>query len=338
MNIRFAPIRLLAAAALVLTASAANAVTAAALERQHPGVGEFVEEVVEKHNLDQEEVLSLLAKGERRQEIIDAISRPAEAKPWFEYRPIFMNRRRIDEGVKFWNEHQRLLAEVEEKYGVPAEIIVAIIGVETSYGRITGGYPVVDALVTLAFHYPPRARFFRGELEEFLLLGKEERLPLDKLLGSYAGAMGMGQFISSSYRAYAVDFDDDGRRDLWRSDADAIASVANYFKAHKWQPGGRITMPALVDDESARAPEDVPLRPEFTVDQVSRWGFRPSAPVPGSEKVTLLSLETQSGTEHWLAFENFYVITRYNHSPLYAMAVTQLSRAIAAQRGEPVQP
>lgn len=316
----------------LLASMTAVAATTDSLENRHPGASEFVTEVVEKHDLDQEKVLQVLAQGERRQEIIDAISRPAEAKPWHQYRPIFMTERRIREGVEFWADHQDLLDEVAERYGVPPRIIVAIIGVETSYGRITGGYPVVDALVTLAFHYPPRARFFRGELEEFILLGEEEALPLAELKGSYAGAMGLGQFISSSYRAYAVDFDEDGKRDLWRSDADAIASVANYFKAHKWRPGEAIAVRAEKNAAASSGPSEMPLKPEFSLEQVQRWGYRPIGPVDAEKNVTVLSLETEEGNEHWLAFDNFYVITRYNHSPLYAMAVNQLSEAIAARR------
>ncbi len=213
------------------------------LDARHPGGAAFVAEVSQRHGLAADAVSELLAGAERRQEIIDAITRPAEAKPWRDYRPIFVTPERIRDGIAFWAENHELLQRVEAEFGVPPQVVVAIIGVETNYGRITGRFRVLDALATLAFHYPPRSKFFRSELEHFLLLGQEESLPLDELTGSYAGAMGLGQFISSSYRSYAVDFDQDGQRDLWGSRADAIASVANYFRRHGWRPGQPVASP-----------------------------------------------------------------------------------------------
>ena len=296
------------------------------LEERHPGAAEFIEEMVSEHGMDRDRVTTLLESAERRQDIIDAMTRPAEAKPWHQYRPIFITERRINDGVAFWRENEELLKQVEAEFGVPVEIIVAIVGVETSYGRITGRYRVIDALATLAFHYPKRAKFFRSELVHYLKLGDEESLPLDTIQGSYAGAMGLGQFISSSYRSYAVDFDGDGRRDLWQSRPDAIASVANYFKRHGWRTDGPVTTRAVVAD-GARTLTDVPLKPAYPVEQLAEWGYQADDGVAG-EVATLLELEASDETEFWIGYHNFYVISRYNHSALYSMAVWQLSQSI----------
>lgn len=317
--------------AMLLLSLASLGLSNVSLDAKHPGMDAFVADMMKKHGMDGDKIRGLLGQAKKRQDILDAISRPAEAKPWHDYRPIFLTQKRIDDGVAFWTENEALLNEVAEAFGVPQEIVVAIIGVETSYGRITGRYPVVDSLTTLAFHYPPRSRFFKSELEQYLLLGEEESLPLDELKGSYAGAMGMGQFISSSYREYAVDFDDDGKRDLWQSKADAIASVANYFKAHRWRPGGPIVSRARVED--GRTLEDLPLKPSYPVSQMVDWGYAPEDDIDPAELATLIVLDGKDGTEHWIAYENFYVISRYNHSALYSMAVVQLSEAIMRKKG-----
>lgn len=297
----------------------------AGLDATHPGASEFIDEVSQRHELPRQEVADLLAGAELKQSIIKAISRPAEAKPWSEYRPIFITNRRINDGVEFWRENADLLAEVEHQYGVPAWLIVAITGVETSYGRIQGSFRVLDALATLAFHYPPRARFFRSELEQYLLLGREERLALDELKGSYAGAMGLGQFISSSYRAYAVDHDGDGRRDLWGSRADALASIANYFRRHGWQPGQPVAE-QVTPAAGARTLTDLSLKPQFPVNQLAEWGYPASA--DEQTPATLVQLSGASGPEVWVTYQNFYAISRYNHSALYSLAVYQLGQAI----------
>lgn len=309
-----------------------------ALEARHPGAAAFVADVAERHGLDPAWVAEALAGATRQDGIIRAISRPAEGKPWHEYRKIFLTDARIAGGRAFLAEHAALLAEVESRYGVPREMVAAIVGVETSYGRITGSYRVLDALATLAFHYPRRAAFFRRELEELLLLSREERLPLGEVQGSYAGAMGLGQFIPSSYRAYAVDHDGDGRRDLWGSEADAIASVANYFAVHRWQPGEPVAVPAVVV-EDARELQDLPLVPRYPAVQLAEWGYVAPPAVRDQRLATVVELDGEAGTEHWIAFQNFYVITRYNRSPLYAMAVHQLAEALrAAMPGEPLSP
>jgi len=261
---------------------------------------------------------------------LEAIARPAERKPWKDYQPIFLTSKRIKQGVEFWQQHQTVLAKAEKQFGVPAEIIVAIIGVETFYGQRSGNYPVLDALATLGFDYPPRAEFFRKELEQYLLMSREENIDPRELKGSYAGAMGMPQFISSSFRAYAIDFDGDGKRDLWNSTADAIGSVANYFSRHGWSRGEQVITPANV----SKAMDDIgdkQMKPYMAVAEFKRMGVKPQASFGDTEQATLLKLEGSEGDEYWMGLNNFYVITRYNHSPLYALAVFQLAQAVATE-------
>jgi membrane-bound lytic murein transglycosylase B len=295
-------------------------------------VADFINEVSKKHGFDKNNLKKLFAKVEFKQSIIDAINRPAESKPWFEYKPIFVTNTRIREGVTFWNNNQETLERAEKKYGVPPEIIVAIIGVETRYGKHKGGYRVFDSLATLAFGYPKRAKFFRGELEQYLLLAREEKLDLLTVKGSYAGAMGQAQFISSSYRNFAVDFDGDGKRDLWENTSDAIGSVANYFKRHKWTPGGKVTTPATVSSSHIKGLVEKGYKPHSTVADLRQRGVKPESTLDPDELGALIELKKQSGQEYWLGLNNFYVITRYNHSPLYAMAVYQLGQAILKNR------
>lgn len=290
----------------------------------------FAEELAERHGFDPSRISETLAGAERRQDILDAISRPAEAKPWYEYRPIFLTPSRIEGGIEFWNRHEDLISRASEEYDVDPAVIVAIIGVETRYGEHTGSYRVLDALATLAFHYPPRSSFFRRELESLFLLGRDEPLSLTEIKGSYAGAMGLGQFIPSSYRAYAVDFDGDGGRDLWQP-ADAIGSVANYFRQHGWRQGEPVASRAEVAPNAKPIP-DAPIKPEWTLSELEERGFRPSEPVDPGLEATLIALEQPNEKEFWLGFHNFYVISRYNRSALYSMAVLQLSRAIEEAR------
>ncbi|TNF08531.1 MAG: lytic murein transglycosylase B, partial [Pseudomonadales bacterium] len=215
-----------------------------------PQVAEFIEEMTRDYGFAGEQLVSLFAEVERKQAILDAISRPAEkVKPWKEYRPIFITDKRIAQGVAFWKQNQAALEKAEAEYGVPAQFIVAIIGVETFYGGNTGNWRVMDALSTLAFDYPPRAPFFRKELREFLMLTREEQVDPISLKGSYAGAMGLPQFMPSSFRAYAVDFDGDGHINIWSNPTDAIGSVASYFKRHGWQAGGQVASRVEVSGE-----------------------------------------------------------------------------------------
>lgn len=294
----------------------------------------FIQEMVDKHHFDATKLTALFKDVTLKQKIVDTITRPAEAKPWHQYRPIFVTETRINEGVKFWNENEATLKAAEAKYGVPPEIIVAIIGVETRYGRHKGGYRVMDSLSTLAFAYPERAKFFRGELEQYLLLTREEKLDPLEIKGSYAGAMGKSQFISSSYRNYAVDFDGDGKRDLWNNNADAIGSIANYFQRHKWQAGGAVAAPAIVGSNGIQQLVKEGYKPHSTVAELRQRGVTAKSKVDPDALGALIELKTLAGREYWLGLNNFYVITRYNHSPLYAMAVHQLGQAIIKKRAQ----
>lgn len=294
----------------------------------HPGSEELISRAVSEYQLDAALVQSLLDKARYQQSIIDAITRPAEGKPWHQYRPIFITDKRIKEGVAFWEEHRDLVEGASQRYGVDPEIIVAVIGVETFYGRITGSYRVLDALATLGLYYPKRAQFFSDELLQFIVLSSEEELPVDEVKGSYAGAMGLGQFIPSSYRAYAVDFDGDGRRDLWSSRADAIGSVANYLHVHGWDHGEPVMVAATVSDDADHQQVSSNYKPGQTLAHYNGHGFSTEADIEAGEMAALLKLEEAEKDSHWLTFNNFYVITRYNRSPLYATAVYQLSQAI----------
>ena len=303
----------------------------------------FVRDTAARYGIDPAYIESVLTRAEIRDSIVAAMSRPAEGKPWSDYRPIFINQARIDGGRAFLAEHRDELAKVEAQYGVPAEVIVAIIGVETSYGGNAGSYPVVDALYTLAFAYPrtnepgkierenKREAFFRDELAQLFALGKETGIDIESLKGSYAGAMGWGQFMPSSYRDYAVDGNGDGKRDLFNSTDDVFASIANYFvKKGGWKRGGPVTVratraPGAADHE----PEG--LEPRATLAELAARGYRPATTVNGVDNALLLNLDGVAGKEHWLGFQNFYAITRYNISKHYAMAVHQLAEAIAGR-------
>lgn len=318
----------------VLLAAMACAVGLAQADEPHPGAAAFAESAALEHGLEPSEVLEVLAEARYQQSIVDAMTRPAESKPWHAYRPIFLTSKRINGGVAFWRENESLIARASEAFGVDPEIIVSIIGVETYYGRVTGNYRVIDALATLGFYYPEslkrdRSEFFAGELLEFMLLTREEDLPVNKVTGSYAGAMGMGQFISSSYRAYAVDFDDDGRRDLWRSTPDVVASVANYLHRHGWKKGELVALRAVpAGTLDTNIISSGPYTPEHRIADIAEHGLVSRADLDPERLAGVLELEEEARNIHFLTFDNFYVITRYNRSPLYAMAVLQLSQEI----------
>ncbi|MDM5089391.1 lytic murein transglycosylase B [Aeromonas bestiarum] len=284
--------------------------------------------LAEQQQVPLAELQAATAQARLRQEILDTISKPWEARPWHSYRPLFVTQARIQDGVNFWQRHADALARAEQHYRVPASLIVAIIGIETFYGRQMGRHSVLDSLYTLGFHYPAREEFFAKEFAQLVLLAKEEKWPLTRLKGSYAGAMGMGQFMPSSYRHYAVDFDGDGKRDLFANPVDAIGSVANYFALHQWRWGESAVEPALI----GLAPVSTLLRPEPELKQqwaeLAAAGIELATPLAPDTPVKLLALEQADGPEYWVARHNFYVITRYNRSPLYAMAVHQLSQAI----------
>jgi len=292
---------------------------------------EFIKSAVQNNKLDEKLVRSILQQAERKQSIIDAMNRPAEKKKqWHEYRNIFLKQKRIDQGVVFWKEHQKTLKSVSKESGVPIEIIVAIIGVETNYGGNKGNYRVIDALYTLAFHYPKRSAFFTKELEKFLVLTDKEKISALETKGSYAGAMGFGQFMPSSYLMYAVDFDKDGSRDLLNNIPDAIASVANYFKAHGWKSGAGVVFQAKVSKDFKTLKKQA-LKPSLSVKQLNEMGYTTEKKLAENAMVSLTQLQQKDHKEYWFGMHNFYVITRYNHSEMYAMAVYQLAQEIKSK-------
>jgi len=294
---------------------------------ERPEVQAFIDERVEV-GMDRAFLEQLFEDVEPQQRILDLISRPAEARPWKDYRPIFVNDLRIERGEVFMREQAEWLERAEETFGVDRALIAAIIGVETNYGRNLGSFRVLDALVTLGFDYPPRQAFFRSELGHFLELVQEESLDLRETRGSYAGAMGRGQFISSSYRAYAVDFNGDGRRDLINSWPDAIGSVANYFRQHHWRTGAPVVARARVEGDAHEALLGGGYQARFSLEELAAHGVYPAETVPEDGLFALIRLEGSRGMEFYLGYPNFYVITRYNRSPLYAMAVHELTEAL----------
>ncbi|MEO6801345.1 MAG: lytic murein transglycosylase B [Rhodanobacter sp.] len=304
--------------------------TSGAWAATHPGQAELVREVARDTGKSAQALNTLLDGARKQQSILDAISRPAEAKPWKDYRPIFMTRARIDGGIAFYQTHRTLLDRVAAEYGVPPQYIAAIIGVETNYGRIVGHYKVLDALVTLAFYYPPRAKFFREQLKTLLELPDSKLAgPLDSVVGSYAGAQGWGQFMPSSIRDFAVDEDNDGHIDLHDSADDIVASVANYLHAHGWQSGAPVAAQAQ-PDAKAHVVSVTDATPKWPVEQFEAWGYAPVQRLAPDRLASLQKFDGANGPEYWFTFQNFFVITRYNRSPMYAMAVNQLAQAIAA--------
>lgn len=316
-------------------------------------VDEFIGELVTKHQFNETLVRQALEQAIYKQKIIDAITRPAEKMTWDAYRKILVTSLRVENGIAFAHENVAVLKQAEIDFGVPVEIIVAIIGIETNYGRTMGSYRVLDALATLGFDYPPRAEFFRGQLGEFFVLACEERVkPFDgdeacvreqagntlgssfeigDLVGSYAGAMGYGQFIPSSYRNFAIDYDGDGARDIWHNITDAIGSVAAYFADHGWEAGE----PTIVEVDASQASEDIralanqSLTPTKSVAEWRMAGVPTDANVD-DEMAALFMFETDGQTRFYLGFNNFYVITRYNISRLYAKAIVEVSEGVAA--------
>ncbi len=304
-----------------------------------PNVEAFIHSQTAR-GFDAAELRRLFAQAEIQQPILDAMNKLAEAMPWPRYRAIFLTDERIDGGVKFWRENEAALRTVEREYGVPPEIIVAIIGVETKYGAHVGKYRVLDALSTLGFAYPKRSEFFLKELANYLQLCRNEGFEPLQQMGSYAGAMGLPQFMPSSFLGYAVDFDHDGKRDIWRNSGDAIASVANYFSKSQWRRGEAVAIPTYAQGAAFYKLLGRDLKPDVGAAQLRAAKVAIPRQLDERLRVKLLSFEKNAqenadgnaqGEELWLGLHNFYVITRYNHSPLYAMAVHQLSEAIAAR-------
>ena len=288
----------------------------------------YVDELVLAHGFGREALLETFAAARHQPRIVEAMSRPAErALKWFQYRNIFLKKERIAGGIEFWANNSAALESAEADFNVAPEYVVAIIGVETYFGRVMGSHRVLDALSTLAFDYPPRAGFFRNELTEFLLLAREEKRSPADLKGSYAGAMGYGQFIPSSYRHYAVDFDGDGIRDIWTNTTDAIGSVANYFARHGWRGEGDVVLRVKASGREAEEAANTGLSLNRTVTEFRELGVE-IPDIDGEANAALFRMELQDGVEYWLALHDFYVITRYNRSAMYALAVHQLSQAI----------
>ena len=288
----------------------------------------FIDEMATKHGFDRRELARVFGRVRSSARIVELMDRQTKRKPWQDYRALFVNREKITHGFRFWRNNAVKLAEAREKYGVPEEVIIAVIGVETHYGRNTGRFRVLEALTTLAFDYPKRSKMFRLELEHYLLLAREETMALATPRGSYAGAMGIAQFMPGSYRRYAIDFDGDGKRDLFENTSDAIGSVANYLTAHGWQRGEPVAIPANVESSAETSFEASKLSTRVSLEELQNRGVTVSGAFPGRKEAIPLALQNREGAEYWLGFDNFYVITRYNNSVYYAMAVYQLSREL----------
>jgi len=313
-------------AALVLAASASPA---AALDTRRPDDKDFIDQIAKQYSFKKRGLRKLLAAAQYQPAILEAMDRPAEkAKLWYEYRPIFVSEKRIREGAEFWRAHRQDLDRASISSGVAPEYLAAILGVETYYGRQTGNYRVLDALATLAFDYPPRAKFFRDELEQFILLTRDMKMNPLAIKGSYAGAMGAPQFMPSNYRRYAVDATSDGRIDLWNNWPDVCASIGNYLKEHGWNPGEPVLTEATVEPDKAAELDGRKLVLTETVGSLQEKGVSFDSALPPDAPALLIAADEPDGV-HWrVGYNNFYVITRYNQSPLYAMAVYELAAAI----------
>lgn len=323
--------------AFTLTSSSAFAASAAARYAGREDVSEFIAQMVDKHGFAAKELQTLFSRARFKPAIIAAITPPTEprARSWQAYRARFLTPQRIEAGVEFREQQHEALARATELYGVPEEIIVAIIGVETVYGRNTGGYRVIDALSTLAFDYPPRAEFFRGELENFLLYARDAGIDTLALKGSYAGAIGIPQFMPGSYLRYAVDLDGDGKSDLSNSYADAIGSVANFLKAHGWKTGQAVAYPAQVQGENYRELIDAGIKPAYRFDELANFGVSAGGEAGADALCALIELATPDEASAYLVgLTNFYVLTRYNRSSMYAAAVLELAQAVKSASPE----
>ncbi|MEO7775378.1 MAG: lytic murein transglycosylase B [Steroidobacteraceae bacterium] len=308
-----------------------------------PEIRTFISEVSTRNSLDAQALAKLLAQAERQSSILEAMTRPAEqALPWWQYRARFLSTERIEAGLRYWAQHKPLLERIAAERGVPPHYLLAILGIETFYGRNTGRYRLVDSLATLAFDYPPRAKFFTGELEQLLLLARDEQLDPLTLRGSYAGAMGVPQFISSSYRNYAIDGDGNGHRDLWNDTADVLASVANYFVEYGWQRGEPVMADVTTAANVERSGDDPAVpRPSGlndTVGSLRARGHVFATSLPDSAPAMLVAAELETGVSWRVGFRNFHTITRYNRSNRYAMAVNDLAQALAGAMSLPPAP
>lgn len=295
-----------------------------------PQVHQFIDKMVKEYNFSRKDLINVMNQAQFQPEIITKIKAPYEKKTWDVYKSIFFTNQRVEKGLSFWEANQEILAKAEKKYNVPANIIVAILGIETFYGQRQGSYKVLDALVTLAFGYPKRASFFKKELVEFLLLCQEHNVSPTEYMGSYAGAIGKPQFMPSTYRYYATNFTGSKKKDLINDNEAVIASIANYFHKHGWQMYQGVAQPAKVDKNFDANKISINTRqPQYKMQQLEKFGIQPiTAALNSPARVGLIALTTNDGQEFWLAYPNFYVIERYNNSPQYAMAVFLLAQQL----------
>jgi membrane-bound lytic murein transglycosylase B len=297
-----------------------------------PPLEKFIAQMAYAHGFDIHALRALFAQVQTSQGVVKAIGAPSTSKSWYEFKPLFVDAGRISGGVKYWNENAGVLARAHSEFGVPESVIVALIGIETRYGRNTGGYRVLDALTTLAFDWPARGDFFRGELEEFLLLCREQNWDPLTVKGSFAGAMGLAQFMPGSYRRHGIDFDGDGRIDLWTNSADVIGSVGSYLRSFGWKEGQPIVAPARIENGDPRPLLEIGLKPSLTLDQWRARGARPLSPMPDALNASLFSLDLIGGAEYWFGFDNFYALLQYNRSRNYVMAIYELSIEITREK------
>lgn len=314
---------------MIIILSMATFVNAAVDKSSSKAEQAFINDMVANYGFNKKELISILNKAKYQPKIIESMNNPYEKKSWDAYKKLFLTQNRVDAGLEFLNANKEELIKVEKKYGVPANIIVAIIGVETLYGKRQGEYRVLDALTTLAFHYPKRSAFFTKELREYLLLCREQKISPTKYLGSYAGAIGAPQFMPSSYRFYAVDASGNGQADLMNQNKDIIHSVANYFVKNGWKSDAEVAEPAKVSGKKYKKLSVNTKTAGYSFTDILSSGVKPSiSRMKHPKKAGLIRLETVNGHEYWIAYENFYVITRYNTSPQYALVVYLLAEKL----------
>jgi membrane-bound lytic murein transglycosylase B len=296
---------------------------------RRPAVKLYIDNMVKQHHFDRKQLVAILRAAQFQPQIIESMEKPFEQKPWDVYQDLFLQPERVSLGVQFWEANRKALDRAAKEYHVPPQIIVAIIGVETLYGKHQGNYRVIDALTTLAFYYPKRSPYFTRELTEFLLLCKEHHVPVTQYAGSYAGAMGKPQFMPSSYRLYAVDYRGNGRPDLMNDDSDAIGSVANYLHHYGWKNNGDIATPVELHGSGYKKLVLNSKTPNYDYKHLLKLGVSPrSLASKQPQQVGLMEFTTQKGLEYWMMFPNFYVITRYNSSPQYALVVYLFSQSL----------
>jgi membrane-bound lytic murein transglycosylase B len=326
-----------ACAALVVAAPAPAASSSAPPSyAKRDDVRQFIAAMVQRHGFTKKQLESVFSRVQAQPAVLKSMTlAPESSRAWQNYRAIFVNAQRIEAGVRFWNRHAPALERASAEFGVPEEVVLGIIGVETTYGRNMGSYRVIDALTTLAFDSPNRGEFFRSQLESYLLYTRETKTDVFRMKGSYAGAIGIPQFMPGSYRQYAIDYDGDGRKDLADSPADAIGSVANFLREHGWQRGQAAAVPAAVDGAAARLLVDSGFKPLYRAADLPSFGVKPSRDLGDDTLCALIELESPGQpSEYWVGLQNFYVLTRYNRASFYGIAVLELGRAVKEARAQ----